>query len=59
MRDITNEIFELIRRTSPSLPKDVEEHLDINRSEMFRSCFVFLVPVTMEVITKDYLCINY
>ena len=27
MRDLTNEIFELIRRTSSSLPKDVEERL--------------------------------
>src|SRR5512138_419758 len=27
MRDITNEILELIRRTSTSLPKDVEERL--------------------------------
>ena len=27
MRDITNEILELIRRTSSSLPKDVEERL--------------------------------
>jgi hypothetical protein len=27
MRDLTNEILELIRRTSSSLPKDVEERL--------------------------------
>jgi fumarate hydratase class I len=27
MRDLTNEILELIRRTSSSLPKDVEDHL--------------------------------
>jgi hypothetical protein len=27
MHDLTNEIFELIRRTSSSLPKDVEEPL--------------------------------
>lgn len=27
MRDITNEILELIRRTSSSLPKDVEDRL--------------------------------
>jgi hypothetical protein len=27
MRDLTNEILELIRRTSSSLPKDVEDRL--------------------------------
>ena len=27
MRDLTNEIVELIRRTSSSLPKDVEDRL--------------------------------
>ena len=27
MRDITNEILELIRRTSSSLPQDMEERL--------------------------------